>query len=388
MCEMQGEMYLDSKINILFLVENFQIGGIQKVNIRMINVIDREKFNVHVLYINEGILRPDLNDNGIVISKIGDSLKLKSVETFKYIYKTIKYIKKNNIHIVHTIDSVFYVIGASAAHFTNIVHVRTQPNFIRRHEKLNTKTLKILPFERWTHKFIALNHASGKDLELAGVAPAKIYVTYGYSSLEEYSDFNAYTDIREEFNIPYDNKIILAMHRMVAKKGYETFIDMIPYITKDYDKVTFLLVGDGPLRSEFEKRVNDLNVQEYVRFVGFRTDIINIFKQIDFGVYPLADTAAMGGVIRAGKILITKKDSSMDEHIIDGLTGYLVPNDTAEAYASYALKLLKDDKLLKRMESEQLRFIQDRFDGKKNIRKLEELFVHLYNQNNVNEKKE
>jgi glycosyltransferase involved in cell wall biosynthesis len=233
-----------------------------------------------------------------------------------------------------------------------------------------------------------LNHASGKDLELAGVAPAKIYVTYGYSSLEEYSDFNAYTDIREEFNIPYDNKIILAMHRMVAKKGYETFIDMIPYITKDYDKVTFLLVGDGPLRSEFEKRVNDLNVQEYVRFVGFRTDIINIFKQIDFGVYPLADTAAMGGVIRAGKILITKKDSSMDEHIIDGLTGYLVPNDTAEAYASYALKLLKDDKLLKRMESEQLRFIQDRFDGKKNIRKLEELFVHLYNQNNVNEKKE
>lgn len=377
---------MDSKINILFLVENFQIGGIQKVNIRMINVIDREKFNVHVLYINEGILRPDLNDNGIVISKIGDSLKLKSVETFKYIYKTIKYIKKNNIHIVHTIDSVFYVIGASATYFTNIVHVRTQPNFIRRHEKLNTKTLKILPFERWTHKFIALNHASGKDLELAGVEQGKIYCTYGYGPLEEFTEFNQYTDIWNEFNIPPGNKIILAMHRMVAKKGYETFIDMIPYIIKEYDKVTFLLVGDGPLRGEFEKRVNDLNVQEYVRFVGFRTDVINIFKQIDFGVYPLADTAAMGGLIKAGKVLITKKNSSMDEYILDGITGHLVPDDTAEAYASYALTLLKDDRLLKKMENEQLRFIKDRFDGKKNIIKLEELFIQLYKQNNINEK--
>lgn len=378
---------MDEKINILFLGKGFTIGGIQKVNINMINRLDKDKFNVHVLHVKDGQLKNDLKVNDIHISKLGGDKSDFDIYIYaKYIFKVIKYIKNNNINIIHTINSEFYRIGAVAAYFTGIIHIRTQPNFIRRHEKLNTKTLKILPFERWTHKFIALNYASGRDLELAGVSPNKIYVTYGYGLLEEYTDFNEYTDIRAEFNIPSDSKIILAMHRMVAKKGYETFIDMIPYIVKDYEKIVFLLVGDGPLRTDFEKRVNDLGVQEYVRFTGFRTDIINIVKQVDFGVYPLADTAAMVDLIKAGKVLITKKNSSMDEYILDGVTGYLVPNDTAEAYAFYALTLLKDEELLKNLEREQRKFIQDRFDGKKNIKELEEFLIQVYKQKNIEEK--
>ena len=228
---------MDSKIKILFLASKFDIGGVQKANISMINGINKDKFNVHVLYINEGVLMEDLEINKVKISKIGDIINLKSFETIKYIFKVIKYIKENKIDVVHTIDPMFYVVGATAAHFTKIKHVRTQPNFIRRHEKLNTKTLKILPFERWTDKFITYNYASAKDLELAGVSKEKIEVIYGFTTKEEYLEYKVMSDIREEFNIPRKHKIILAMHRMVPKKGYETFIEMIPFIIKDRKSV-------------------------------------------------------------------------------------------------------------------------------------------------------
>lgn len=372
---------MDEKVNILFLVDKFNIGGVQKSNVDMINKIDKDKFNVHVLYVKEGMLMEDLKLHKIFISKLGSKLKLKSLINIKYIYKTVKYIMENDIDVIHTIDPVLYIVGATSAKLANVKHVRTQPNFIRRHEKLNSRTLKLLPFERWTNMFITYQYGSAKDLELAGVDKDKIEVIRGFSTLEEFMFFNNIKDIRKEFGIPIENKIILAMHRMVEKKGYETFIDMIPFVIKEYSNVTFLLVGDGPLRDSLEERVKSLGVDKYVRFTGFRKDIANIIKQIDFGVYPLADTAAMVTVIRAGKVLITKRNSSMDEYIVDGMTGYLVKDDKPETYAEYVLMLLKDDTLLKELEKNQKEFVIKNFDGNKNVKKLENIFISLCKSN-------
>lgn len=368
---------MDKRINILFLVSKFDMGGVQKANISMINGIDKNKFNVHVLYILEGMLMDDLNVEDIKIIKIGNKLELKSIETIKYIGRVIKYIKKNNIEVVHTIDPMFYLVGATATKCTGIKHVRTQPNFIRRHEKLNTKTMKVLPFERWTDKFITYQYGSAKDLKLAGVGKDKITTIHNISKIEDFLYFNDTIDIKGELGIPIENKIILALHRMVELKGYETFISMIPYIVKEYKKVTFLLVGDGPLRQQFEEQVKTLGVEEYVIFTGFRKDLSNIVKQVDFGVYPLADTAAMFQLILAGKVLITKKNSSMDEYIVDGKTGFLVKDDTPESYAKYSLKLLEDDDLQEQMEKNQYQHVLDNFDGKKNIKRLENIFESL-----------
>lgn len=367
---------MSEKLNILFMVRGFGMGGIAKANISMINKIDKNRFSVHVFYIYDGMLKDELTDD-IFISRLGSRLELKSLINILYLYRVIKYIKKHNIEIIHTIEPILYTIGATAAHITNIKHVRTQPNFIRRHEKLNSKTLKILPFEKWTNKFITYNYASAKDLQLAGVGKDKIETIYGYNSNDELLNYNPITNIKEEFKIPDNNKIVLAMHRMVPNKGYESFIDMIPYVIKEFKNVTFLLVGDGPLRKDYEARVENLGISEYVRFTGFQKNIANIVKQIDFGVYPLADTAAMGSVIRAGKVLITKRNSSMDEYIIDGETGYLVPEDKPEVYAKYVLRLLTNPKLLFELESNQLEFIYDKFDGEKNIKTLEEIFLNL-----------
>lgn len=365
------------KINILFLVSNFDIGGVETANVKMINGINKDKFNVHVLYIKKGVLMDELIESNIKILKIGNRLSLKSFSNLYYVLKIYRYVKLNKIDIVHTIDPVFYIIGSVASRLAEIKHIRTQPNFIRRHEKLNTKTLRILPFEKWTDKYITYNNASRMDLQFAGVNEQKIVTIYGYSKHKDFLFYNDFQDIRDEFGIPEENKIILAMHRMVPKKGFEIFIKMIPYIIKDYRKVTFLLVGDGPLKKELENLVRKLKIQEFVVFTGFRKDIVNITKQISFGIYPLADTAGMGTVIRSGKVLISKENSAMDEYIEHGYTGFLSPDDVPESYAKYALTLLKNDKLLKSMEKKQREFIKSKFDGNKNMEKFEDLITSL-----------
>ena len=369
-------MNISNKKKILFLANHFTMGGVQQVNLSLINNIDKNQFEVHVLYLKKGILFNDLSED-ISIKNLGNTLKLKSIKNLIYLYRIKKYIISNNIDIVHTIDGVLYYLGAVAARLCRIKHIRTQPNFIRRHERKNTKTLKILPFEKWTDKFFTLNEASAKDLNLAGVNKNKISVIYGYYPLEEYLNNDISSDIKKEFNIPKKNKIIVAMHRMVDNKGYETFIDMIPLVVKKCKNVTFLLVGDGPNKDDYKSKVENLGVSKFVVFTGFRKDPSNISKQVDIGVYPVADTVAMGTVLRAGKVLITKKNSSMDEYIEHEKNGILVTLDTPETYASEVIYLLERPHLITKMEEHRIQFAKKNFDGKKNIRKFEQDILTL-----------
>lgn len=374
---------MSDKINILFLVEKFDIGGIQKANINMINRIDKEKFNVHVLYIKDGVLKEEINHEEIKITKLGDNLELYSLDNIKYIFYIIKYIKQNNIKVIHTIDSVLYMIGATAAHFTKIIHIRSQPNFIRKYEKLNTKTLKILPFERWTHKYITFNESTKKDLNLAGVAMDKISVIYSYVNIDESTYLDNYENIREKIGVYNDTKIVCSIGRLVEKKGLETFIKMVPYVIKEYDNVIFLVIGDGPLREKLMQMCLELKIEKYVYFLGFRTDIPSIVKQVTMGVYATSESAGMIDIIRGCKVLISRESDLMKEYIIDGETGLLAKSDHPKEYAKCVIKLLKDEELLKNMEINTGKLYRERFEGDKNMKIFEKLVTDLI-KNNIN----
>lgn len=365
------------KINILFLVSKFDIGGIQKANISMINAINKEKFNVHVLYIQDGILRQDITNEVIDMVQIGKVLKLKSFININYILKTIKYIKQNDISIVHTIDAILYVVGATAAHFTKIKHIRSQPNFIRKYEKLNTKTLKILPFERWTDKYIAFNRATKQDLYMAGVPMEKIQVIYNYPKIKNKDDEYSCVDIKEEIGVSPNTKLVCSIGRLVKGKGLEVYIRMIPFVIKKYINVVFLIVGDGPLREELSQMCRELKIEKYVYFLGFRTDISNIVQQITLGVYATDESAGMIDIPMRYKVLISRQSNIMKEYIIDGKTGILVKSDEPEDYANSVLKLLRDETLLNYMEVNTKKYYKSNFDGDKNMKVLEDIIINL-----------
>nr|WP_244971171.1 glycosyltransferase [Tissierella pigra] len=345
----------------------------------MINLIDKDKFNVHILYVKDGIMKQEIIDQRIVFIKLGDKLELKSFVNIKYLFKILRYIKVNNIDIIHTIDPILYFIGATASHFTKIKHIRSQPNFIRKYEKLNAKTLKILPFEKWTNKYITFNNSTKMDLNLAGVPLEKIQTIHSYAKIDELNNVTNLSDIRQEINIAQDTKIICSIGRLVEGKGLETFIKMIPFIIKDYKNVIFLIVGDGPLKEELIKMCEEYGIEKSVYFLGFRTDIPNIVKQITLGVYVTADSAGMIDIPWGHKVLISRQSDIMKEYILDGETGILVNSDKPEDYANIVIRLLQSPEYINVMELKTKEFYSNKFDGNKNMKIFQDLVIKLIN---------
>lgn len=83
-------------------------------------------------------------------------------------------------------------------------------------------------------------------------------------------------------------KIIVTIRRLVEKNGIQFLIEMIPYLTKHRKDIIFLIIGDGRLRLILEQRVQQLNIEEYVIFVGVKNndEVFNYIKSASVVIFP------------------------------------------------------------------------------------------------------
>lgn len=74
--------------------------------------------------------------------------------------------------------------------------------------------------------------------------------------------------IRENYGIPPDDILIVAIGRLVHKKGFENLLKALSTIVEEYPNVRIILGGDGPLLDRLVKQSRTLNLSEKVIFPG------------------------------------------------------------------------------------------------------------------------
>jgi len=142
---------------------------------------------------------------------------------------------------------------------------------------------------------------------------------------------------------------ILAAGRLVEKKGFAVLLQALRLLPDD-GSYSVVIVGDGPLRSELEAMAHGLDV----RFVGQlgRTELAHEYATSDVVVVPSVQAAsgdqdglpvvlleAMG----AGSTIVASDLPGLNEAVIDGHTGVLVPPGDAGALARAIADRLADN---------------------------------------------
>lgn len=74
--------------------------------------------------------------------------------------------------------------------------------------------------------------------------------------------------LREQLGIDPQALVILAVGRMVYKKGFNILLEAIPQVLKINPNIHLILGGDGALRNELESQARQLNLHDKVSFPG------------------------------------------------------------------------------------------------------------------------
>nr|WP_249316977.1 glycosyltransferase family 1 protein [Bacillus sp. FJAT-50079] len=92
--------------------------------------------------------------------------------------------------------------------------------------------------------------------------------------------------MREELKL--DNNIFVIGHvgRFSHVKNHNFLIDVFAKFVKVKENSVLILVGEGPLKANIEKKVKDLNLEKKVKFTGVRSDIERLLQAFDVFIFP------------------------------------------------------------------------------------------------------
>jgi len=147
--------------------------------------------------------------------------------------------------------------------------------------------------------------------------------------------------IRGEYGIPMDVPVLLALGRLHKVKAHDTLLKSLANV----EKAHLLLAGDGPLQSGLQTLAAELRLSNRVHFLGWRSDIAQLFAAADISVFP-SRYEPNGTVIMESwahqKPLIASRSKGAEWLVDHDKNGLLFPIDDVAALQTSIEKLIDD----------------------------------------------
>jgi len=152
---------------------------------------------------------------------------------------------------------------------------------------------------------------------------------------------------------------LLTVSRLVDRKGHDRVLTALAMLKLNgtLNAFQYDIVGSGPTRSALEQMVEELGLQGHVRFFGDVDDAVlrQCYTDADIFVMPVKDDPidkeGFGLVFIEAALFelpsISTNMSGVNEAIVDGQTGLLIPDNDLEALAK-AIALLAQDAAYRR----------------------------------------
>lgn len=340
------------KCNILYVIDNIEFGGGERVFSQIIRGLNKERFSVLVASNPGGIFEKKLAEVGIKINPV----RMTNRYNLGIISRLKKIIKTKDVRIVHSQGGradFFSRIAAKIAHVP--ITVSSMAMLVEGYDvSILRKSLYVLIdrwTERWVNKFTVLSEAMRRSLiEIHKIPPENIVKIYNGIEIEEYNPDhkelrNKKLEVRRELGLKNDVPVIGAIGRLVWQKGFEYLIRAAPEVLKKCPEARFLIVGEGPLKNKLILTGEKLNVADRIIFTGFRSDIKEILASIDVLAMPSLleglPMVLLEAMAMAKPIVATRIDG-ITEVLENSKTGLLVPAENSHALAEAIVGILND----------------------------------------------
>jgi len=392
------------KINLLYYEPTSGYGGSSRCLLGWVKKLNRERFNTIVTVHYDGPAIQKIRKSGVKVINI-------PFKSF-YVYKSFT---QNGIfaisYLLSVLDFLFFCIPTSIFLFfiikkykVNIIHLNAKligvipgilvaklsgiPCICHLHDiKIPIKKERF--FAEGVDCFIVLTKKAF-DLYKKVFANKRIELIPNGIDLEEYKNMNNLHNLRSEFNIKDEERIVGLVGRLVEGKGFTDFIKAAKILCSKYIKVKFFIVGgatdeDKKYENYLKKFVKELNLEREIIFTGWREDIKQIISNFDLLVqasstFPEGFGLTVVEAMALSKPVVVTDIPGPSEIVIDGVTGYIVPAGIPELLSEAIEKIITDKGKLKTMGEMGRETVERSYSLNLSVNKMEYLYQSLLQQ--------
>ena len=362
-----------TRIKVLHLVEDFKVGGLERVVETIYNGLDRSLYEPHIWCIAAG---GDLAD---LFLREGKSLRILSLRTYHNpanILRLARFIRQGGFHIVHTHAYFAGTMGRIAALMagTPIIlhHVHTtywdfKARNVLIERMLSTISARIICCSDFVRDFVVREE---------GISAGKAITIYN-----GVNDDPIGCGVSEERGHEKKCVRIAVVASLVENKGHAFLLTAFHGLTMLHPDLELWIVGDGPLRQSLERQTDALGIGNRVSFLGKRDDIPRLLACSDIVVLPSLyreglSLSIIEAMSRARPVVATSVGGNK-ELVADGVNGFIaIPGDADDLEAKLRI-LISDEDSRKRMGLAGRRRYEERFSSAIMIRQIEALYHSL-----------
>jgi len=368
---------MKKKWNLLIVTSSLYIGGAEVVIANLCKYLNKDSFNISVCHLKErGMIGEELYNEGYDI--VGLPRPKSNKTNYLSFLKLRTIIKEKNIDIIHShntyslVDSSLSKLSLLKIKMVHTFHFGNYPNYTKRYMLLEKL------FWRVPDMLVAVGNEQKKVIQKTYKIPGHKVLTI-WNGVEN-RKANVDPLLLQRFS--KRGKIIIgSISTFIEQKGLTYLLDVAFTLKKRNKNFLFLLVGDGPLRSELESKCRNLGLTNTVFFLGS-------VKNAASKVLPLFDIFCQSSLWEAMSIVVLEamamgkplivNDVGENRHVIDdGKFGYVVAPMNVDNMADALDKLIRKTKLRTKFGLRASKKFQSYFTIERMCKQYEQLYIRV-----------
>ncbi len=283
----------DKKINILFVLPNFDTGGSEKLVVDLATHLDPTIFNPVICAFFTGAYETTVRARGIPFYCIHEGGRIRSKPAMIQCLNTI--IRRHHIDIVNTHHTSPLIQGfipfciLNHPHWIHTEHTRLDqdPNVTARIRVLAKLLL------RFVSRVVGISQGVCEYFHRElGVPRSKIIkilngidcTRFTFSPEERQK---RRSELRERLHINETDIVIGLFANFRKQKNHPLLLNALHLLrSQGLTNIKLVLAGDGPERQAIEQMIHDLSLESCVLLLGMRSDIPELMNMIDIYCLP------------------------------------------------------------------------------------------------------
>lgn len=205
-----------------------------------------------------------------------------------------------------------------------------------------------------------------------GIPDDKISVCPLGIDLETFRATKSSKIIRDEFGIGSSDIVIIYVGRLEQVKGIAYLFEAAKNLSKRFKNIRFLIVGDGPLRSKFEKHSDPQTI-----LTGWRNDVANLLNAADIFVLPSISEGLPISILEAYALerpVIATNVGAVANTVVNRETGLLTQPADWKGLAKAISYLVENPEVRHKIGIRGKEYVKEHFDWECILDKYEEIY--------------
>lgn len=334
---------------VFFAINSLQGGGAERVIVNLGNHFHRQGLEVVVVCLNSAEQAYSLDSNIKLITLLNRNSRtdmitriwFAAVTLVKLVYFLIKEKPKCAISFTTSVN-IWTGISCLICRVPYVVSERTTPDHTVNTFGLFASLISYITYSR----------------ALAIVVPSRGIIG-SFRKNKMFRNLNNYKVINNPINQfgntsperVYHRKFILSVGRLDYVKGFDVLIDA--YNRLDLKDVDLIILGEGSERENLLKQIRDLNMNDRIKLVGFKSNLQDYYTQAEVFVLSSRNEGYPNALIEAMSLgcpcVSVDCQYGPSEIIKDDWNGLLIENNNPELLSRSILKVLHDPSLRARL---------------------------------------